>query len=247
MCLSEIFTNTKLDLGTCPRAHSNKLRIEFNNLYAKAEEEKDSNKLAELNRLKVEYENTVRPCARPTPAYTHSTLYGRYEPLWKSVIVEFELLSDDWKRRRKRITARLLSSVLAFISCVCCVADELNGQMREIGEIEGAYQAAMASVESLGTPYSPQVSKITTDERATTGSEGKVDESMKELGKAEALKGEKEEKEKELQQLTETSGASGHQKLRVCDICGAYLSVLDSDRRLADHFGGKVSSPSPSR
>jgi len=28
-------------------------------------------------------------------------------------------------------------------------------------------------------------------------------------------------------------------KLRVCDICGSYLSVLDSDRRLADHFMGK--------
>lgn len=47
--------------------------------------------------------------------------------------------------------------------------------------------------------------------------------------------------QRELQQLTDTSGASGHQKLRVCDVCGAYLSVLDSDRRLADHFGGKVS------
>ena len=46
--------------------------------------------------------------------------------------------------------------------------------------------------------------------------------------------------QRELQQLTDTSGASGHQKLRVCDVCGAYLSVLDSDRRLADHFGGKV-------
>jgi len=34
-----------------------------------------------------------------------------------------------------------------------------------------------------------------------------------------------------------------HQKLRVCDVCGAYLSVLDSDRRLADHFGGKVGFP----
>lgn len=63
---------------------------------------------------------------------------------------------------------------------------------------------------------------------------------MAELVKGEALKAEKVEKEQELQQLTETSGASGHQKLRVCDICGAYLSILDSDRRLADHFGGKV-------
>jgi RNA-binding protein Luc7-like 2 len=66
---------------------------------------------------------------------------------------------------------------------------------------------------------------------------------MAQLTKAEALKSEKVEKERELQNLTDTSGASGHQKLRVCDICGAYLSVLDSDRRLADHFGGKVSLP----
>jgi hypothetical protein len=63
---------------------------------------------------------------------------------------------------------------------------------------------------------------------------------MKELAAIEALKSEKADKERELQQLTDTSGASGHQKLRVCDVCGAYLSVLDSDRRLADHFGGKM-------
>ncbi|GAA5996233.1 Luc7p [Rhodotorula paludigena] len=93
--------------------------------------------------------------------------------------------------------------------------------MREVGEIEGAYQAAMAEVEMLG-------------------SQGKVEESMTQLTKAEALKAEKLEKERELQQLTDTAGASGHQKLRVCDICGAYLSILDSDRRLADHFGGKM-------
>ncbi|GAA5912443.1 hypothetical protein JCM6882_005512 [Rhodosporidiobolus microsporus] len=93
--------------------------------------------------------------------------------------------------------------------------------MREVGELEGAYQAAMAEVEQLG-------------------SQGKVEESMTQLTKAEALKAEKQEKERELQHLTDTAGASGHQKLRVCDICGAYLSILDSDRRLADHFGGKM-------
>jgi len=93
--------------------------------------------------------------------------------------------------------------------------------MREIGEIQTAYEAAMTEVEALGES-------------------GKVEESMMELAKAEALKAEKLDKEKELQILSETSGASGHQKLRVCDICGAYLSILDSDRRLADHFGGKM-------
>lgn len=93
--------------------------------------------------------------------------------------------------------------------------------MREVGEIQAAMDQAMIDVEKLGES-------------------GLVEESMKELQKVEALKEEKVNKEQELTELTETSGASGHQKLRVCDICGAYLSILDSDRRLADHFGGKM-------
>ncbi|KAF8758809.1 hypothetical protein RHS01_02351 [Rhizoctonia solani] len=91
--------------------------------------------------------------------------------------------------------------------------------MREIGEIELAIQGGTEKIESLG------------------GQGRRVHEG---IGGVEALKAEKTEKERELQQLTDTSGASGHQKLRVCDVCGAYLSVLDSDRRLADHFGGKM-------
>merc|ERR1712133_216487 len=30
------------------------------------------------------------------------------------------------------------------------------------------------------------------------------------------------------------------QKLRVCEVCSAYLGIHDNDRRLADHFGGKL-------
>lgn len=50
----------------------------------------------------------------------------------------------------------------------------------------------------------------------------------------------KADRERELKALSETSGPSGHQKLQVCDVCGAYLSRLDNDRRLADHFYGKM-------
>jgi hypothetical protein len=50
----------------------------------------------------------------------------------------------------------------------------------------------------------------------------------------------KSERERELKALSDTSGPSGHQKLQVCDVCGAYLSRLDNDRRLADHFYGKM-------
>lgn len=37
-----------------------------------------------------------------------------------------------------------------------------------------------------------------------------------------------------------TGHSNQQQKLRVCDVCGALLSIHDSDRRLADHFGGKL-------
>jgi LUC7 N_terminus len=50
----------------------------------------------------------------------------------------------------------------------------------------------------------------------------------------------KDDRERELKALSDTSGPSGHQKLQVCDVCGAYLSRLDNDRRLADHFYGKM-------
>ncbi|KAI9666982.1 MAG: splicing factor [Alyxoria varia] len=50
----------------------------------------------------------------------------------------------------------------------------------------------------------------------------------------------KSDRERELKALSDTGGPSGHQKLQVCDVCGAYLSRLDNDRRLADHFYGKM-------
>lgn len=67
-----------------------------------------------------------------------------------------------------------------------------------------------------------------------------VNLAVQEFYKIRVKKVEKEETEKLLRNLTETGGPSGHQKLQVCDVCGAYLSRLDNDRRLADHFFGKM-------
>ena len=72
--------------------------------------------------------------------------------------------------------------------------------MKEIGEIELSIQGGTEEIEALGEA-------------------GKVEESMEKLSAVEALKGLKGEKEKELQNLNETAGASGHQKLRVCETC----------------------------
>ena len=75
------------------------------------------------------------------------------------------------------------------------------------------------------------------------GESGMVAAALEGLWKVKAWRREKEDKGRELKVLGDSAGPSGHQKLQVCDVCGAYLSRLDNDRRLADHFYGKVCIP----
>jgi len=72
------------------------------------------------------------------------------------------------------------------------------------------------------------------------GSMSEVSRAQDELFRVRQASQSKLDREKELKALSDTSGPSGHQKLQVCDVCGAYLSRLDNDRRLADHFYGKM-------
>ncbi|WRX24529.1 Luc7-related - like 4 [Theobroma cacao] len=74
------------------------------------------------------------------------------------------------------------------------------------------------------------------------GEKGMVDEAQKALEEAEALKKlpARQEPVLDSSKYTAADVRITDQKLRVCDICGAFLSVYDSDRRLADHFGGKL-------
>ena len=77
-------------------------------------------------------------------------------------------------------------------------------------------------------------------EISVLGETGSVALALNELHKVRTAKQSKEGCERDLKNLQDTSGPSGHQKLQVCDVCGAYLSRLDNDRRLADHFFGKM-------
>ncbi|KAL6504010.1 hypothetical protein OROGR_025933 [Orobanche gracilis] len=91
------------------------------------------------------------------------------------------------------------------------------------------------------------------------GEQGMVDEAQKAFEDAEALKKlpARQEPVLDSSKYTAADVRITDQKLRVCDICGAFLSVYDrafgpsftritfaakecADRRLADHFGGKL-------
>ncbi|XP_046441802.1 putative RNA-binding protein Luc7-like 1 isoform X1 [Daphnia pulex] len=71
------------------------------------------------------------------------------------------------------------------------------------------------------------------------GAEGFVDESMKMMEEVEEFRKKKATAEQEYRNAMPASSYQ-QQKLRVCEVCSAYLGIHDNDRRLADHFGGKL-------
>lgn len=71
------------------------------------------------------------------------------------------------------------------------------------------------------------------------GAQGLVDESLKLMEDIEETKKRKAQLEIEFRNSMPASSYQ-QQKLRVCEVCGAYLGIHDNDRRLADHFGGKL-------
>lgn len=71
------------------------------------------------------------------------------------------------------------------------------------------------------------------------GAEGNVEESQKVMDEVENTRIRKREAE-EIYRSSMPASSFQQQKLRVCEVCSAYLGLHDNDRRLADHFGGKL-------
>jgi hypothetical protein len=173
-CPHDLFTNTKQDLGACPKTHQPNLRDEYQALSDERKRELgfDFDYRSDISRY-------VRECD------------GRI---------------DQAQRRLEKTAEEVRVS---------------NALLKSIAELRGTIEAGIIEIEVLSE-------------------EGAVNTAVQEYHKLRLAKVQKEEKERELKTLTDTSGPSGHQKLQVCDVCGAYLSRLDNDRRLADHFFGKM-------
>ena len=66
-----------------------------------------------------------------------------------------------------------------------------------------------------------------------------MDESLTVMKEVEEIKAKKKALEDEYHSAIPRHTVQ-QQKLRACEVCGAFLSMYDNDRRLADHFGGKL-------
>lgn len=71
------------------------------------------------------------------------------------------------------------------------------------------------------------------------GEAGQVEESVQLMQEIEEYRAKKIQAEHEYRSSMPASSYQ-QQKLRVCEVCSAYLGIHDNDIRLADHFGGKL-------
>ncbi|EFX02526.1 u1 snrnp splicing complex subunit [Grosmannia clavigera kw1407] len=173
-CPHDLFTNTKQDLGLCPKVHSDALKEEYEAL-------------------------------SPSERAKHGFDYDYMRDLQKYI--------EDCNRRIEAAQRRLEKT-----------PDEIrqtNQLLKTISDLKSTIANGLVEVEVLGEA-------------------GLIGPGMDEFFRVKQATQAKAEREKELKALSDTSGPSGHQKLQVCDVCGAYLSRLDNDRRLADHFYGKM-------
>ncbi|CAK3996877.1 LUC7-domain-containing [Lecanosticta acicola] len=173
-CPHELFTNTKGDIGTCPKAHVGALKEEYTN--ASDKQKRDWGFEWDY---KADIGRHVGDCDRKI----------------------------DAAARRLEKTPEEIRQHRALLDQISDLTQNVNVGLQEVEVLSNL---------------------------------GSVNLAVQEFFKINQYRATKAERERELQSLTDTSGPSGHQKLQVCDVCGAYLSRLDNDRRLADHFAGKM-------
>lgn len=128
---------------------------------------------------------------------------------------------------------------------------EISRALLRVDDEEGGSGRTATKIDLEDNPELAEISKSIEDklkEAEEAGEEGLVAKSQALFNEAEALKRKKAELQAKLLQRSggneDGSGNSrltqNSQKLRVCNVCSSFLSLLDSEDRLADHFGGRV-------
>lgn len=191
-CPHDLFTNTKQDLGPCPKIHSEPLKSEYESSPDKAKLGFEYDYMRDMHKY-------IDECNRRIDAAQRRL---------EKTPDEIRQTNDLVGRCQKSICREKLLTFSRF-------------QLKQIADLTSTINTGLLEIAVLGE--SSSISLAVTEHH-----------------KIRVAKAAKEDKERELKSLSDTSGPSGHQKLQVCDVCGAYLSRLDNDRRLADHFYGKM-------
>lgn len=257
LCPHELFQLTKMDMGPCPKVHSLQLRKEYEEAKAKGIDNYDRDLEDVIDRLIVECDRKIsRALKRLAEEDAKAAIAISVSEVTQTPeIIE---LSKQIKEKLKEADQCDLEGKTDLKIRALEEVEELRTKRadKQSTLLLDAFNKDRASLpQPLPNPPALAPLPVVAPDARTQelineklkkaeelGEQGMVDEAQKALEEAEALKklAPRSEPVVDSTKYSAVDVRITDQKLRVCDICGAFLSVYDSDRRLADHFGGKL-------
>ncbi|XP_043707378.1 putative RNA-binding protein Luc7-like 2 [Telopea speciosissima] len=258
LCPHELFQLTKMDMGPCPKVHSLQLRKEYKEAKAKGIDNYERDLEDVIDRLIVECDRKItRALKRLEDEDAKAAIAISVSEVTQSL--EVLELSKQIKEKLKEVDELDLEGKTDSKIRALEVVEELRAKRADkqsmllldaFNKDRASLPQPLPNPPSLAplpmlAPPDPRTQEMINEKLKKAedlGEQGMVDEAQKALEEAEALKklGARQEPVLDSSKYTAADVRITDQKLRVCDICGAFLSVYDSDRRLADHFGGKL-------
>ncbi|KAK9146110.1 hypothetical protein Sjap_006013 [Stephania japonica] len=258
LCPHELFQLTKMDMGPCPKVHSLQLRKEYEEARAKGTDNYDRDLEDVIDRLIVECDRKIQRAlkrlededAKAAIAISVSEVTQTPEVLELSKQIKEKLKevdqhdlegNTDHKIRAFEVVEELRAKRADKQSML--LLDAFNKDRASLPQpLQNPPSLAPLPMLAPPDPRTQEMINEKLKKAEDLGEQGMVDEAQKALEEAEALKklAARQEPGSDTSKYTAADVRITDQKLRVCDICGAFLSVYDSDRRLADHFGGKL-------
>ncbi|RDX75578.1 putative RNA-binding protein Luc7-like 1 [Mucuna pruriens] len=258
LCPHELFQLTKMDMGPCPKVHSLQLRKEYEEAKAKGTDNYDRELEDVIDKLIGECDRKIgRALKRLEDDDAKAAIAISVSDVTQQTDEVLEL-SKQIKEKLKEADQYDLEGKTDLKIRALEVVEELRTKRADKQSML-LLDAFNKDRASLPTPLpnppplaplpvvapDPRTQEMINEKLKKAedlGEQGMVDEAQKALEEAEALKKlpARQEPVLDSSKYTAADVRITDQKLRVCDICGAFLSVYDSDRRLADHFGGKL-------
>ncbi|XP_044500555.1 U1 snRNP-associated protein usp106-like [Mangifera indica] len=257
LCPHELFQLTKMDMGPCPKVHSLQLRKEYEAAKAKGTDNYDRELEDAIDRLIVECDRKIVRAlkrledddAKAAIAISVSEVTQTPEVLELSKQIKEKLKEadqfdfegkTDLKIRALEVVEELRTTRADKQAIL--LLDAFNKDRASLPQpLPNPLPLAPLPVPAPDARTQEMINEKL-KKAEDLGEQGMVDEAQKALEEAEALKKlpARQEPVLDSSKYTAADVRITDQKLRVCDICGAFLSIYDSDRRLADHFGGKL-------
>ncbi|KAK8462583.1 hypothetical protein SEVIR_1G229200v4 [Setaria viridis] len=245
LCPHDLFQLTKMDMGPCPKLHSLQLRKEYEEAKAKGTDNYDRELEETIERLIVECERKIQRALKRLEEddAKAAIAISVTEVTQTKEVME---LSKQIRQKMKDIDAFDLEGNTEGKIRATEELDKLKEQRAEeqakmlleaFNKDRASLINSIQNATQTTTPVPPAAPDARTQEMINEklkkaeelGESGMIDEAQKLLDEAEALK----KLSARPQSVPDSSKMTAHvqitdQKLRLCDICGAFLSVYDS-------------------